>query len=242
MALVIGYGATVVSFLDRGTLPKSLVLLSEVPKLLECSGSGGYRKGGSLCFESDHKWIMKLRISGGDVTGTESLGVQWYALNTKANYEELVARQIERIGIECFLPLLEEQRIIRYQSKLVKAPLFPGYLFTRANLMEHYRVLAYTRGVRKIVTFGSSPAVVDSMIIDAIKDKMSHVKACSIEQSREAESGQLVRITGGPLAGLDAVFMRKMSGGQRAMLLLRTLAVQSRAVIDIDQITPCVAV
>jgi transcriptional antiterminator RfaH len=185
---------------------------------------------------------MKLRMSRGGIAGTESLGVHWYALNTKANHEKLVAQQIERIGIECFLPLLEEQRVIRYPSKLVIAPLFPGYLFVRANLMEHYRVLAYTRGVRKIVTFGSSPAVVDSMIIDAIKAKMSNVRASSIQQSRETESGQLVRITDGPLAGLDAVFMRKMSGGQRAMLLLRTLVIQSRAIINIDQIALCVAV
>lgn len=199
-------------------------------------------RGGSLYFESDSKWIMKLRMSGGGIAGTESLGVHWYALNTKANHEKLVAQQIERIGIESFLPLLEEQRVIRYQSKIVIAPLFPGYLFVRANLVEHYRVLVYTRGVRKMVTFGSNPAIVDSMIIDAIKGKMANSKICSIEQSREVESGQLVRITDGPLAGLDAVFMRKMSGRQRAMLLLRTLAVQSRAVIDIDQITLCVAV
>lgn len=184
----------------------------------------------------------EARMRDEGITGMESLGVQWYALNTKANHEKLVAQQFERIGIECFLPLLDEQRVIYYQSKLVIAPLFPGYLFARANLMEHYRVLAYTRGVRKIVTFGSIPAVVDSMIIDGIKDRLSKAKAYSIEQSKEAESGQLVEITDGPLAGLDAVFMRKMSGGQRAMLLLRTLAVQSRAVIDIDQIALCVAV
>ena len=184
---------------------------------------------------------VTLHTSDGGITGLTLLGVRWYALNTKANHEKLVAQQIERIGIECFLPWLEERRVIRYQSKIVIAPLFPGYLFVRANLMEHYRVLVYTRGVRKIITFGSNPAVVDPMIIDAIKGAMANSKVCSIEQSREVESGQLVRITDGLLAGLDAVFLRKMSGGQRAMLLLRTMAVQSRAVVDIDQITLSVA-
>jgi ABC-type uncharacterized transport system YnjBCD ATPase subunit len=71
---------------------------------------------------------------------------------------------------------------------------------------------------------------------------MGSGKVYSIEQSREVESGQRVRITDGPLVGLDAVFVRKMSGGQRALLLLRALAVQPRAVIDIDQIALCVAV
>jgi transcriptional antiterminator RfaH len=180
-------------------------------------------------------------MSGEGIAGSELLGVQWHVLNTKANHEKLVAQQIQRRGIECFLPLLEEQRVIRYQSKIVITPLFPGYLFVRANLMEHYRVLVYTRGVRKIVAFGSNPAVIDSMLIDTIKTKMGSGKVYSIEQSREVESGQRVRITDGPLVGLDAVFVRKMSGGQRALLLLRALAVQPRAVIDIDQIALCVA-
>jgi len=175
------------------------------------------------------------------IAGLELLAVHWHVLNAKANHEKLVEQQLQRIGIECFLPLVEEQRGIRSQSKIALAPLFPGYLFVRANLIQHYRVLVYTRGVRKIVTFGSKPAIVDSIIIDAIKGKMANAKVCSIAQSIEVESGQLVRITDGPLTGLDAVFMRKLSGGQRAMLLLRTLAVQSRAVINSDQFVSCAA-
>lgn len=102
-------------------------------------------------------------------------------------------------------------------------------------------MLAYTRGVRKIVTFGFSHAVVDSMIIHGIKDKLSKARPISSNNQRKRNLVQLVRITDDPLAGVDAVFMRRMSEGQRAMLLLRTLAVQSRAVIDIDQIALCVA-
>lgn len=68
--------------------------------------------------------LMKLDMRGEGITGTESLGVHWYALNTKAKYEGLVAQQFERIVIECLFSLLAEQRVIHYQSKLVIAPLF----------------------------------------------------------------------------------------------------------------------
>ncbi len=120
--------------------------------------------------------LMKLGMRGEGITGTESLGVHWYALNTKAKHEGLVAQQFERIVIECFFSLLDELRVIYYQSKVVITPLFPGYLFARANLMEHYRALAYTRGVRELVTFGSSHAVVDSIIIDGTKNRISKAK------------------------------------------------------------------
>lgn len=46
--------------------------------------------------------LMKLGMRGEGITGTESLGVHWYALNTKTKLEGLVAQQFERIGIECF--------------------------------------------------------------------------------------------------------------------------------------------
>lgn len=141
--------------------------------------------GRAVAYISNPIILMKLGMRGEGITGTESLGVHWYALNTKAKHEGLVAQQLERIGIECFFSLLDEHRVIHYHSKLVIAPLFPGYLFARANLREQYRVLAYTRGVRELVTFGSSHAVVDSIIINGIKDRMSNAKAYSIEQSRK---------------------------------------------------------
>ena len=43
--------------------------------------------------------------------------------------------------------------------------------------MKQYRVLAYTRGVRELVTFGPSNAVVGSMILDGTKNRISKPKA-----------------------------------------------------------------
>ncbi len=46
--------------------------------------------------------LMKLGMRGEGITGTESLQVHWYELNTKAKHEGLVAQQFEHIGIEYF--------------------------------------------------------------------------------------------------------------------------------------------
>lgn len=79
--------------------PNSLALLFGGGSfLIGCLGSGGYREGGSLYFESDYTY--EARHEG--ITGTESLEVHWYGLNTKAKHEGLVAQQFEHIGIECF--------------------------------------------------------------------------------------------------------------------------------------------
>jgi transcriptional antiterminator RfaH len=145
------------------------------------------------------------------------------------------------MGVECFLPLLQEEKIVRRKIRTVIAPLFPGYLFVRFNLLEHHRAVTYARGVRKIVEFGSSPAEVDNTMIDAIKSRMAHSRVCILERSKELRSGQLVQIKDGPLVGLEAVFMRKIPGKQRAMVLLHTLSLQARAAINIHQLAPYVA-
>ncbi len=165
--------------------------------------------------------------------------MRWYVVSTKPNHEKQAEQNIQHIGMECFLPLLQEEKIVRRKLRIVIAPLFPGYLFVRFNLLEHYRAVTYARGVRKIVEFGSSPAEVDHKMIDAIKSRMAHSRVCVLP--KELRSGQLVQIKDGPLVGIDAVFIREMSGQQRAMVLLHRLALQARAVVHIDQLSPHVA-
>ena len=167
--------------------------------------------------------------------------MRWYVLSTKSNHERQAEQNIRRMGVECFLPLLQEQRIIRCKVRTIIAPLFPGYLFVRINLSEHYRAVTYARGVRKIVEFGATPVEVDIAMIDAIRSRVASPEVCALPRSKELSRGQLVQIKDGPFVGLEAVFMREMSGHQRAMVLLRTLALQARVVLEINQLTPCAA-
>ena len=167
--------------------------------------------------------------------------LHWYVVSTKANHEKQVEQSLRRVGIECFFPLLQEAKIIRRSKKTVVGPLFPGYMFVRIDLAEHYRTVTFARGVRRIVGFGLKPARVDTRLIDEIKGKMSQTQVYVREHVKCLESGQGVRIQDGPLAGLDAVFVREMPGQQRAMVLLRALALQARAVVGMDALAPNVA-
>jgi transcription antitermination factor NusG len=101
--------------------------------------------------------------------------------------------------------------------------------------------VSYVRGVRKIVEFGTTPVEVDISLIDAIKSRMASPEASELKRPKELSSGQRVQIKDGPFVGLEAVFMRKMSGHQRAIVLLRTLALQARVVMEINQLIPYVA-
>jgi transcriptional antiterminator RfaH len=159
----------------------------------------------------------------------------WYVVSTKPHQEKQAELHIKQCGIECFLPLLKESKIIRRTRKTVIEPLFPGYLFARFELERHYRAVSYATGVRKIVEFGSGPVELDATMIDAIKERLNdgYVTLMPVRPVH----GQVVQIKGGPLAGLQAVFMREMTDRNRVLLLLNTLGFHAKVTMDIDQLS-----
>ena len=60
--------------------------------------------------------------------------MNWYAVQTLPNRENLAVSHLERQGFDVWLPRIE--RIIRHarQTKRVWRPLFPGYLFINLDL------------------------------------------------------------------------------------------------------------
>ena len=159
----------------------------------------------------------------------------WYAVSIKPHQEKQAELYIKRFGIECFLPLLKENKLIRRTRKTVIEPLFPGYLFARFDLDKHYRAVSYATGVRKVVEFGTGPVELDATMIDAIKERLNdgYVTLMPVRPMH----GQVVRIKGGPLGGLEAVFIRQMTDRNRALLLLNTLGFHARLTLSIDQVS-----
>ena len=159
----------------------------------------------------------------------------WYVVSTKPHQEKHAESHIKQCDIECFLPLLKESKIIRRTHRTVIEPLFPGYLFARFDLDKHVRAVSYARGVRKIVEFGSGPVELDATMIDAIKERLND--GFVTPHSERFKMGQIVHIKGGPLAGLEAVFMREMTDRNRVLLFLNTLGLHAELTIDSDQIS-----
>src|SRR5439155_389708 len=76
---------------------------------------------------------------------------RWYVVRSKARKEDYAVRQLERRGVQVFLP-----RILEWGRDEV-APLFPGYLFVCIALLEQYYRVVWTPGVRSFVAFGATP-------------------------------------------------------------------------------------
>jgi transcriptional antiterminator RfaH len=158
----------------------------------------------------------------------------WYAVNTKSHREASACTSLERHGVEVFLPMLRERKVLRGTCRPTTSPLFPGYLFANFDMSRQFRAVTYAHGVKKVVTFGSGPSVVDESIIQAIRSQTTNGV---IELSADRFSpGQVVQIQDGPLCGLEAVFEKKLDGTSRVVLLLKAISFQARVILESQRI------
>jgi len=130
--------------------------------------------------------------------------------------------------------MLREEKTIRGKRQVAQSPLFPGYLFARFEVTTQFRAVTYARGVKKIVSFGAGPCIVDDFLIESIRDRAQNgVFQMSDEH---LTPGKVVRIQEGPLGGLEAVFEKRLNGASRAVLLLKALSFQARVILGSQQV------
>ena len=160
--------------------------------------------------------------------------MKWYTVNTKPRQETLAAQSLMRLGVETFLPQFKRSKLIRGKRRPVTSALFPGYLFARFDMPTHYRAVNFSRGVRRVVSFGSAPVTIEDEMIESIKGKL--LDGYAVPQASSFSPGQPVRIQEGPLRGLEAVFERPMDDQHRVILLLKALSYQAHVVVELDDV------
>lgn len=161
----------------------------------------------------------------------------WYAVNTKPRQEKVAQQNLGRLGVEVFCPLLKQNKLIRRKRQAIVGPLFPGYLFVRFDPEIHCRAVNFAWGVRRVVSFGDEPAVVDEAIIVSIQGHLED--GCVTLSTGPLQPGQRVRIEEGPLRGLEAVFEQELPNHQRVALLLQAVSYQARVVVDLESVVSC---
>ena len=142
---------------------------------------------------------------------------------TAHRHREAVARvRLVQQGLETYLPLL--RRWPRPPVGSDVGPLFPGYVFVRAE-GAHFHLITRTPGVSGLIVFGGEPARLDDGVIDFLR---SREEPDGIIEARPLPSGSAVRVTDGPWRGLVAVLERRLSARERVLVLLDILQRQTR--------------
>ena len=78
----------------------------------------------------------------------------WYAVKCKPHQERIAELHLKRAGIITFYPQIKQHKIVRRSRQICIAALFPGYLFAQFNVEHDYRLVIYSKGVSRVVSFG----------------------------------------------------------------------------------------
>ncbi len=154
----------------------------------------------------------------------------WFALYARTRYEKTASKMLEGLGISHFLPMIEEERRWSDRSKLIRVPLFPGYLFVRiprtAGLMLTVRKVA---GVIDFVGNHNGPIAVPENEIESVRAFLSHGTGCSAHPFPAA--GDRVRIVRGALKGIEGTLIRY---GAKSRVFVSVNIIQRAVSVEVD--------
>jgi len=152
----------------------------------------------------------------------------WYAVWTRSRHEQMVRDQLERKGLQAFLPTVTRWSRWKDRKKKIDWPLFPGYCFARFDPAERLPVLKCS-GVVSIVSFDGEIVPIPEHEIEGIRRLVeSDLQFDSCPLIRE---GMMVEVTHGPLKGVVGRLTRK---GAHARLVLSVDLIGQAVSVEVD--------
>ena len=164
--------------------------------------------------------------------GPDAGARKWYALWTKSHCEQMVFDQLAAKGFQAFLPKIEAWSRRGGVRHHIPVPMFPGYLFLHhAMELNSYIEVLKTRELVRVLGDGRDRlAVVPDPEIEAIqKVVQAQLPALPYPYLRE---GQRVRITEGPLTGVEGILVRTKPN--KGLLVLSIELFQRSVAVEVD--------
>lgn len=163
----------------------------------------------------------------------------WYCLYSRRKQEHVAAARVRLLGsIPVFCPRIRFRRQTRGGATvIVTEAMFPGYFFARFSLAEMLPQVRSAHGVSSVVRFGDWYPVIDDNVIEQLRDKTGDDAIA--ELLPEFVPGDSVRLTEGPLAGLEAVITQVLPGNERVRVLLDFLGRETVTEARTNQVIAC---
>ena len=167
-----------------------------------------------------------------DESHTGAMLPQWFAAWTRSHYEQLVHDQLTAKRFHAFLPTIKTWSRRAGVRHLIPVPMFPGYVFIRHAMdkTSHVEVLK-TRGLVRILgeRWDRLAPIADDEIEAIERIVSAELPVLPHPYLRE---GQRVRITQGPLAGVEGILSH--SKPNKGLLILSVDLLQRSVAVEMD--------
>ena len=160
----------------------------------------------------------------------------WIVINTHPHRESLALQHLQRQGFETYCPVMHKRRSHARRVEMVLRPLFPNYLFVRAD-WEHmrWRPILSTCGVRSIVRAGEELSFVHHDFVASLK--LREIDGAIVRPASPYQVGQKVEIAGAAFAGLVATII-EMDEKDRIVVLLNLMNRSTRVTLRQNAVMP----
>jgi transcription antitermination factor NusG len=133
----------------------------------------------------------------------------WYALYVKSRHEFVVSGELQKKGIETFLPSVAKLSQWKDRKKHVEVPLFPGYLFVHiAPDQEEFSRVIKTRGTVTFISLDPGhPTPLSNEEVSSLKILLESGEEVDIYP--QLKEGTPVRVRRGVLKGAEGILAKK---------------------------------
>ena len=129
--------------------------------------------------------------------------MNWYVVYTKPKWEKKVAEQLSKSGLECYCPLIIQERQWSDRKKKVEVPLFNSYVFVQVSESDRNLVFNSPGVVRYLFWLGK-PAIVRDEEIDIIKKWLNNTSENDVSVAHY-KVGDSVKVESGPFLAQNAI-------------------------------------
>tara|TARA_R110001583_G_scaffold8896_2_gene41991 strand:- start:43352 stop:43897 length:546 start_codon:yes stop_codon:yes gene_type:complete len=159
---------------------------------------------------------------------------RWYALYTRSRSEKKLYSELEKKGIEAYLPLKKELRVWSDRKKWVETPLFNSYVFVKVSDREYYDAVNSYWAVR-YVCFESGAVPIPDSQIESLKLFLEDTKRDVELTQSSMKKGDHLEVTLGPLKGVRGELLQ-LRGQHRIVLRFISLGCCVHADISMDEV------
>ena len=155
---------------------------------------------------------------------------KWFAVYTKYKREKVILRDLERQGIQAYLPIQQIIRIYASKKKKVQLPLISCYIFVKITKSEYLQVLQ-TDNVVNFVRIAKNLISIPEREIEIMRKIVGEGIPVVAEPSSAFNKGDQVEIVGGNLTGLQGTLVDN-HGGKEVIIDLETMGYSLRMTLE----------
>jgi transcription antitermination factor NusG len=158
---------------------------------------------------------------------------KWFAVRTRFKSEKVALKQLQRMGVETYLPIRQMTRRYGRKIRKVELPLINSFVFVRIKKNEYASVLE-TEYVAGFLKFGNNLLSIPEVEIEMIRRLLGEDIEIEVVVKEESYAkGDWVEVTKGPLLGMKGCLLN-IQGKDKLLVELTNSGHSLHISIDTD--------